>query len=162
MNPQRKPSAILKLEPNVPTELALQYANGMDVTGNYGPQVLFTLKGNRRLYVPLEVGKEIRSLSLAPGQPFIVTKVKREGQRSFNWVVERKYEPQNAPQAPGGPDTTEPAKSFTRVESALKTAIAAACAAERFGVEIGYPVKFSADSIKSLAVTVLIETGRAA
>ena len=54
MNPGKQ-SSILKLEPNVPTELALQYANGMDVTGNYGPQVLFTLKGNRRLYVPLEV-----------------------------------------------------------------------------------------------------------
>lgn len=89
MNPQRS-STILKLEPNVPTELALQQPNGMEVQGQYGPQVLFTLTNNRRIYVPLEVGKEIRSLTLAPGQPFIVTKAQRQGQRSFDWLVERK------------------------------------------------------------------------
>jgi len=154
MNPQHKPTT-LKLEPNVPTELALHHVNGLEVQGNYGPQVLFTLTGYRKLYVPLDVGKEIRSLSLAPGQPFIVTKVQREGSRSFNWVVERK------PAA--SVEAYDPAiQSFTQIEQALKTAIAAACAAEKFGKEIGYEVRFSEDSIKSLACTVMIGMGRAA
>jgi len=52
MTPHRTPSTILKLEPNVPTELALQFPTGLNVTGKFGPQVLFTLTNNRRLYVP--------------------------------------------------------------------------------------------------------------
>jgi hypothetical protein len=155
MNPQHKPTT-LKLECNVPTELALHHTAGLEVQGNYGPQVLFTLTGHRRLYVPLDVGKEIRSLSLAPGQPFIVTKVQREGQRSINWVVERKPAHQNT-------TTPDPvAQCFTQIEQALKTAVAAACAAEKFGKDIGYEVRFSEHSIKSMACTVLISMGRAA
>jgi len=157
MNPAR-PSTILKLEPNVPTELALENPAGLEVQGNYGPQVLFTLTNRRRLYVPLEVGKEIRSLTLAPGQPFTICKVQREGQRSFNWVVERKpgqasETRQNAP---------EPFKVATQIEHALKTAVAAAASAERFATEIGYTVRFSEESIRCMANTVLISMGRAA
>lgn len=33
MTPHRTPSTILKLEPNVPTELALQFPTGLNVTG---------------------------------------------------------------------------------------------------------------------------------
>lgn len=89
MNPQRA-SDILRLEPNIPTELALENPAGLEVQGNYGPQVLFNLTNRRRLYVPLDVGNEIRSLALAPGQPFIVTKVQRQGARGFDWLVDRK------------------------------------------------------------------------
>jgi hypothetical protein len=157
MNPQRS-STILKLEPNVPTELALQQPNGMEVQGQYGPQVLFTLTNNRRIYVPLEVGKEIRSLTLAPGQPFIITKVQRQGQRSFDWLVERK--PVQPAETRLSPDAG--VQTSRQVEHALKTVIAAAASAELFAKDIGYPVSFSEESIKSLACTLLIGMGRAA
>ena len=45
---------------------------------------------------------------------------------------------------------------LTKLESALKTAIAAAHSAEKFGAEIGYVVRFDSDAIKSMAITVLI------
>ena len=45
---------------------------------------------------------------------------------------------------------------LTKLESALKTAIAAAHNAEKFGAEIGYVVRFDSDAIKSMAITVLI------
>jgi hypothetical protein len=45
---------------------------------------------------------------------------------------------------------------LTKLESALKTAIAAAHNAEKFGTEIGYVVRFDSDAIKSMAITVLI------
>jgi len=157
MNPQQKPSTIMKLEPNVPTELALQYANGMDVAGQFGPQVLFMLTGGRRLYVPLEVGKEIRSLTLAPGQPFTITKGQKQGQRAFDWSVERKP----AQFAPAAHAPEKAVRTATQIEHALKTAIAAACSAEKFATEIGYTVLFSEESIKSLACTVLIQMERA-
>jgi hypothetical protein len=44
----------------------------------------------------------------------------------------------------------------TKLEHALKTAISAAHNAEKFGAELGYVVRFDADAIKSMAITVLI------
>ena len=44
----------------------------------------------------------------------------------------------------------------TKLEHALKTAISAAHNAEKFGSELGYVVRFDADAIKSMAITVLI------
>jgi hypothetical protein len=45
---------------------------------------------------------------------------------------------------------------ITKLEHALKTAISAAYNAEKFGFELGYVVRFDADAIKSMAITVLI------
>ena len=45
---------------------------------------------------------------------------------------------------------------ITKLEHALKTAISAAHNAERYGAELGYVVRFDADAIKSMAITVLI------
>jgi hypothetical protein len=46
--------------------------------------------------------------------------------------------------------------SMTKLEHALKTAITAAYNAEKYGTELGYVVRFDADAIKSMAITVLI------
>ena len=51
---------------------------------------------------------------------------------------------------------THGAASSTKLEHALKTAIAAACSAEKYGAELGYVVRFDSDAIKSMAITVLI------
>jgi hypothetical protein len=157
MTPTRV-SNILKIQPNVLTELALENPAGLEVDGNFGPQVLFNLTNRRRLYVPLEVGKEIRALTLAPGQPFTILKAQKQGQRAFEWTVERK-----AVDAPANAQSADSAvRTATQIEHALKTARAAACSAEKFATEIGYTVRFSEESIKSLACTVLIQMERAA
>jgi hypothetical protein len=59
-------------------------------------------------------------------------------------------------QAP--PNQTQPSQPApsTKLEHALKTAISAAHNAERYGTELGYVVRFDADAIKSMAITVLI------
>ena len=157
MTPQRS-SSILKLEPNVPTELALQFSTGLNVSGQFGPQVLFTLTNNRRLYVPEAVGREIASLTLAPGQPFIITKAQKQGQRGFDWTVERKpVEPAAAPA-----DVAESMRAATQIEHALKTAVAAAASAERFAKEIGYTVRFGPEDIRAMGITILIGMREAA
>jgi hypothetical protein len=46
----------------------------------------------------------------------------------------------------------------TKLEYALKTAIAAAAGAEQFGHEIGYAVRFAPDDIRAMAITVFGET----
>jgi hypothetical protein len=52
-------------------------------------------------------------------------------------------------------ESVQPAPT-TQLEHALKTAISAAHNAERYGAELGYVVRFDADAIKSMAITVLI------
>ena len=52
-------------------------------------------------------------------------------------------------------DNSQP-RSVTKLEHALKTAISAAHNAEKYGSELGYVVRFDADAIKSMAITVLI------
>jgi hypothetical protein len=47
-------------------------------------------------------------------------------------------------------------RSLTKLEHSLKTAISAAYNAEKYGSELGYVVRFDADAIKSMAITVLI------
>ena len=155
MNPQPR-AVTMKLPLNVPTEITLQFPHGLDVTGQYGPQTMFTLSGNQRIYVPAEVGREIHALSLPNGEPFMLTKAQRDGQRAFEWKVERK-----AVHTPATAPATEK-RPLTQLEDALKTAIAAAAEAEKYATAIGYTVRFSEESIKSMAVTVLINMGRAA
>jgi hypothetical protein len=55
-----------------------------------------------------------------------------------------------------GPHPNSQPAPPTKLEHALKTAISAAFNAERFGAELGYVVRFDADAIKSMAITVLI------
>jgi hypothetical protein len=54
------------------------------------------------------------------------------------------------------PKLTATPATPTKLEHALKTAISAAYNAEKFGSELGYVVRFDADAIKSMAITVLI------
>ena len=53
-------------------------------------------------------------------------------------------------------DGNKPPLPSTKLEHALKTAISAAYNAEKYGTELGYVVRFDADAIKSMAITVLI------
>jgi len=58
----------------------------------------------------------------------------------------------------------EPSKPVpvTKLEHALKTAISAAHNAEKYGSDLGYVVRFDADAIKSMAITVLINMSEGA
>lgn len=144
------PNPIFKPEPNITHSITLSSPQGIEVRGNYGPQMLFSLANHSRMYVPLDVGKEIQSLSLAPGSTFLLTKATKSGQRGYDWKVERK------PIDMAANASASPQRPHTQLESALKTAIAAAKEAEQYGTAIGYTVRFSEDSIKSMALTVLI------
>ena len=64
--------------------------------------------------------------------------------------------PPNLPIEEEIPVSKSATQPLTKLESALKTAIAAAHSAEKFGAEIGYVVRFDSDAIKSMAITVLI------
>ena len=61
-----------------------------------------------------------------------------------------------SPAPVAAPNENPQPRSLTKLEHALKTAISAAHNAEKYGSELGYVVRFDADAIKSMAITVLI------
>ena len=62
----------------------------------------------------------------------------------------------NGTASPTPTNGNSPSVPMTKLEHALKTAISAAYNAEKYGAELGYVVRFDADAIKSMAITVLI------
>lgn len=178
---------ILKLEPNKPYTIALKYPTAKQVDGTWGPQLRWILSNGDLLYTPMVVGPQIEDLAIRPGQPFTITKI--TSGRSFNWIAEKCGNGLNKNGAPGprpipqrtatpGPHEThktpiasileaaEPLDGIptsiplTRLEDALKTAVAAAAAAETYGKSIGYSVRFAPSDIKSLGISVYIgQTG---
>jgi hypothetical protein len=85
----------------VPATIALQYATGKPVQSPKTREwsMMYSLTTGEKAYFPMEVGKEIDSLTLAPGQPFTIC---HNG--GGNWDVDR------APQAPYAPARPLPAQ----------------------------------------------------
>ena len=213
---------ILRFQPNVPTQVALQSSQGVVVEGRYGNRMMFTLSDGRVMYVPPIVATKIEAEGIAAGERCELCKaqIKNGHGRSVEWAVRRlnpeeqlaeiatdapapesqlehdlrvsteianaKRASRESPESPSpepapakpmtngnGNETgesTAPAspvpvaaqndnpqpRSVTKLEHALKTAISAAHNAEKYGSELGYVVRFDADAIKSMAITVLI------
>ena len=79
----------IQLQTNIPVEVALKYADGKDVTGDYGDQVLFSLTDGRVMYVPPVVKKQIQDLDIAKGELFTITKAEEKSgtRRTVKWLV---------------------------------------------------------------------------
>ena len=177
---------ILKLEPDQPYTLTLKYPTGKQVDGNWGPQLRWILGNGDLLYTPMDLGAQIEDLGIRPGQKFTLTKVtngrsfKWIAERtthfpSANEAPAVRPGPQRAA-TPVRHETQTPSKTAiasildasepldgiplptptTRLEDALKTAVAAAAAAEAFAASIGYTCRFSPTDIKAMGISVLI------
>jgi hypothetical protein len=166
----------------VPVTIALHYLTGQRVQSRIAgapDQFKFTLTDGREAFFPIEVGEAIRNLNLAGREPFIVCKhgpqhweVKRasEAPSPVELIPAKNGEARELPSAPPSPEDSIPpfapipevqkpapaAGSPTKLEQALKTAILAARNAEQYGTELGYVVRFDADAIRAMAITVLI------
>jgi hypothetical protein len=87
--------SVLRFQTNVPVEVALAYRDGKEAEGNYGPQVMFSLKsapnGETTMYLPPICAERIRELGIEPGQRISVTKaeVKAGNRRGIEWKVSR-------------------------------------------------------------------------
>jgi hypothetical protein len=169
---------ILPFRLNVPAEVVLDRPQGTLVQGRYGDRVMFTLSDGRVMYVPPFVAHKIEAEGVAPGEPIQLckTQVRKGSRRSIEWTVRRIDPSEPETETPlerdlraslqevaangngNGHKNPSPAQPepTTKLEHALKTAISAAYNAERYGAELGYVVRFDADAIKSMAITVLI------
>jgi hypothetical protein len=174
---------ILPFQLNVPTEITLERPEGTLVQGRYGDRVMFTLADGRVMYVPPFVATKIQDEGVGAGERLQLckTQVRKGNRRSIEWIVRRIDPSEPEPETPlehdlrasielvsksgsgngngnghnGTRATKQPAPT-TKLEHALKTAISAAYNAERYCAELGYVVRFDADAIKSMAITVLI------
>lgn len=82
---------ILRFQPNVPTQVALQSPQGVVVEGRYGNRMMFTLVDGRVMYVPPIVATKIEAEGIATGERFELCKAQnKNGQRrSVEWALRR-------------------------------------------------------------------------
>ena len=118
---------------NVPVTVALAYADGLQVEGRFGDQILYTLADERVMYVPPVVRSKLVELGVQPREPFTLCKAERkEGNRRFiEWQVNKQSNsderpPSETPPVNGktnGPDTPKPSNGQSAV-SHLEQALA--------------------------------------
>jgi len=201
-------SGLLKLMPDVPVEIALTCADGINVVSPRGtPAVKYTLLDGRTFFATQYVAAKFKQLKVEPLERIALCMRNIDGKSitSVERVPTVKLEPapESSTPSPGGlndqatqplkelgnesangrhtpsldtpvpdaplsgdpgptdpermnQDQTPPPPLISQLERALKTAILAAHSAEQYGNEIGYAIRFDQESVKSMAVTVLI------
>jgi hypothetical protein len=87
---------VVKFPINTPVEVTLQFDAGKRVEGRYGHQVMFSLLGDRVMYVPPYVEQRFQELAIGAGEPLLLCKreVKDGSRNRIEWSVKR------APQQP--------------------------------------------------------------
>jgi len=155
----------LKIQLNEPTVIQLKYPTGRECANAFNPdekQLCWRLISGQALYTPIVFGKTVEALNIRAGEKFTVTK-KHDG-HGIKWTAERLTPAQpiaavlDTSEDIHGPELSEvPRKpASTQLESALKTAVTAAAAAEAHGKELGYVVRFSPADIRAMGISVLI------
>lgn len=83
---------ILRFEFNVPEEVSLKFANGgREVTGRYGPQVMYTLDDDRVMFLDPAVASKIAQMGIGAHERFTITKQQRrqDGKSVAEWAIQR-------------------------------------------------------------------------
>ena len=95
-------NGILRFNTNSPVEVALRWDDGKRVEGRYGEQVMYTLEGDRIMYVPPVVAKQIRELGIRAREIFEICKaeLREENKRWIEWRVRRIEEPRHPASSP--------------------------------------------------------------
>lgn len=68
------PREVVRFVPNTPVEVALQFQTGKNVEGQYGPQTMFSLEGNKVMYLDAGPAKMVETLAPRVGEPFLIVK----------------------------------------------------------------------------------------
>src|SRR5215472_433583 len=158
---------------NVPVTVALAYADGVQVEGRFGDQIMHTLADERVMYVPPVVRTKLVELGIQPREPFTICKAERkEGNRRFiEWQVNKETNsndqpPSETPPVSGktnGHDTPKPSNGHSAVshlEQALTSSIDAAIAAEQYAATKGFSVRFGSEDLRAMALSLFIQHAR--
>lgn len=168
--------AILKIESNKPLHLSLKFPKGREKSGKYGMQMEYITTTDDVLYLPLIAGEQINALNPAPGEPFTLLK-KLEPGNVITWEVERGPQPKPMGSSRNGngskPQHSEPSAikepiadhpitptlttaESRKISSQLIAAIEATRSAELFAETINFPIKFTSEDIRALAISCFI------
>jgi len=163
----------IAFQTNVPVTVALAYADGLEVEGRFGDQILYTLADERVMYVPLVVRSKLVELGIQPHEPFTICKAERkEGNRRFiEWQVNKESNsddlpPSEAPSVNGktnGHLTPKPSNghpAMSQLEQALESSIDAAIAAEQYAATKGFSVRFGSEDLRAMALSLFIQHAR--
>lgn len=164
---------LLKLVRDVPVEIALSCAEGVNVVSPRGtPAVRYTLVDGRTFYATQYVNSKFKEMQLGANERIALCQRNLDG-KTITEVV-RVTTPSSESERPPPPNDERPAENqdepeplpitngnhsprpVTQLEHALKIAIFSAHLAEEYGKEIGYVVRFDQESVKCMALTVLI------
>jgi hypothetical protein len=76
---------------NVPQEVVLAFDEGKEINGQFGDSVMYTLEGERVMFVPPIVRDRLDKLGVGRGEPVIICKaeVVNGTRRRVEWKVER-------------------------------------------------------------------------
>lgn len=79
----------VEFPPNVPVTVALKYAHGKVVPGQYGERLMFSTTDGRVLFVSAEVAGSITSIGVNVNEPFTITKRVDSSGSILAWDVAR-------------------------------------------------------------------------
>ncbi len=80
----------IKFQTNIPQTVCFPYGDFMEVSGQYGPQFLYTVEidGARdRLYATPKLHQQIQERGIEAGSMLTIVKVEGEGNR-LDWKIE--------------------------------------------------------------------------
>ncbi len=69
----------IAFEPNIPVQVTLQFKEGKIVEGRFGDQVMYSLQGNKIMFLDLAVSQQVNMLEPEVGESFLICK--RPGQK---------------------------------------------------------------------------------
>lgn len=168
---------LLKLVPDVPVEIALGCAEGVNVVSPRGtPAVKYTLVDGRTFYATQYVNAKFKEMGIGANEQIALCQRNVDGKtiteviRVSAPILDDDTSPppndhplptenladEPVPNQPEIANRNDSPRPVTQLENALKTAIFSAHMAEQYGKEIGYVVRFDQESVKCMALTVLI------
>lgn len=152
----------LKLELDKPVTVALKYPTPREVSGTWGPQLLWILADGRAFYTTPEYREALANFK--PGQRFTVTK-RKQGNKTYLEIQDAaKERPSQLGEQPAirvlsrSENLDSPVEEIPRtmLSGALCEAVSAADQAEKYARQIGYNLRFAPGDIRAMAISVLI------
>ena len=159
----------LKLQLDKPETIALKYPAPREVSGTWGPQLLWILADGRAFYTQPEYREQIARFK--PGERFTVAKRKQGNttvleisacpNKTGQTTVSRPKEVGEQPairllSRADSLDSPVGEIRRTQLSAALREAVSAADQAEKYAQQIGYTLRFAPGDIRCMAISVLI------
>lgn len=123
-------------ETNVPIELCLADAEGKEVEGRLGDEIMYSLSDGRVMFVPVSVRDELSRVGVKPGEPFTLCRreINGHGEDFVEWVANRK-------------NANGVSKAVENIQRKLEAAGLVLSTCNRLTNNSGYQLSFASDEV---------------